>query len=79
VDAFFDNLPDEPLERFTMTLYGGKRGLLTNSVNICAAPPLATVSALGQNNTGAKFNSILRGTCKKHGKGKGKRAARGRG
>jgi hypothetical protein len=79
VDAFFDNLPDEPLERFTMTLYGGKRGLLTNSVNVCAAPPLAIVSALAQNNIGAKFNSILRGQCKgkKHGKGhKGKRAAR---
>jgi hypothetical protein len=81
VDAFFDNLPDEPLERFTMTLYGGKRGLLTNSADVCAAPPLATVSALAQNNIGAKFGSVLRGQCKKggKGKGKGKRAARGRG
>ena len=35
----FTNLPDAPLDRFTMTLYGGKRGLLVNSANICATPP----------------------------------------
>jgi len=77
IRTFFDNLPDAPIERFTMTLYGGKRGLLQNSSNICANPPLATVSALGQNNIGARFGSLLRGQChkgkahgKKHGKGK---------
>jgi hypothetical protein len=57
-----------------MTLNGGKRGLLTNSSNICAQPPLATVSALGQNNIGARFNSVLRGQCGKKKSGKrGKR------
>jgi hypothetical protein len=70
VDAFFDELPDQPIERFTMTLRGGKHGLLTNSVNICAAPPLAVVSSLAQNNIGAKFNTVLRGTCK----GKGEKS-----
>jgi hypothetical protein len=64
VDAFFDNLPDAPIERFTMTLYGGKRGLLQNSANICKAPPLAAVKALGQNDRGAIFESVLRGQCK---------------
>ena len=28
VDAFFDELPDQPLDRFVMTLRGGKHGLL---------------------------------------------------
>ena len=55
--TFFDNLPDAPIERFTMTLLGGRRGLLQNSSNICNNPPLATVSALGQNNIGARFSS----------------------
>jgi hypothetical protein len=71
--TFFDNLPDAPIDRFTMTLGGGRHGLLQNSANICANPPLATVSALGQNNAGARFSSELRGQCKK----KGKRAKRG--
>jgi hypothetical protein len=72
IDAFFDELPDQPIDRFVMTLRGGKHGLLTNSVNICSAPPFATVSSIAQNNIGAKFNTVLRGTCGKKGKGKGK-------
>jgi hypothetical protein len=82
VDAFFDELPDQPLERFVMTLRGGKHGLLTNSTDICAAPPFASVSSIAQNNIGAKFNTVLRGTCKgkghKKGGGKGK-AKQGKG
>ncbi|HWM54870.1 MAG TPA: hypothetical protein VNO20_05735, partial [Solirubrobacterales bacterium] len=65
IRAFFDELPDAPINRFTMTLRGGRRGLLVNSANICNSPPLATVSALGQNNVGAKFSSVLRGQCGK--------------
>jgi hypothetical protein len=74
IEAFFDELPDAPIDRFTMTLLGGKRGLLTNSSNICKSPPLASVKALAQNNIGAIFSSKLRGQCKKKqgAKGKGK-------
>jgi hypothetical protein len=71
IRVFFDEVPDAPIERFTMTLFGGKRGLLVNSANICASPPLATVRALGQNNRGASFSSRLRGQCKGKGKHKG--------
>jgi hypothetical protein len=81
VDAFFDELPDQPLERFVMTLRGGKHGLLTNSTDICAAPPFASVSSIAQNNIGAKFNTVLRGSCGgKKGKAKGKgKATKGKG
>jgi hypothetical protein len=75
IQAYFANLPDEPVERFVMTLAGGKQGLLQNSANICAVPPLATVTALGQMNLGAAFTTVLRGQC---GKGKGK-SKKGRG
>ena len=78
VDAFFDELPDQPIERFVMTLRGGKHGLLTNSTDICAAPPFASVSSIAQNNIGAKFNTVLRGTCGGKGKKKGK-TAKGKG
>lgn len=82
IRAQFEELPDAPIERFTMTLDGGKRGLLVNSSNICAAPPKASVRALGQNNLGTVFTSKLRGQCgKKHGAkkkhGKKKQGARG--
>jgi len=74
IEAFFTDLPDAPIDSFTMTLFGGKRGLLVNSTNICKRPPIASVEALGQNNIGAIFNSKLRGQC---GKGKAKKKAKG--
>ena len=71
IRALFSDLPDEPLSRFVMTLYGGKRGLLVNSANICAAPPVSSVKALAQNNIGAVFTTTLRGQCneKRHKRG----------
>jgi hypothetical protein len=69
IRAFFSDLPDEPVERFVMTLYGGKRGLLVNSADICQTPPVSNVKAIAQNNVGAVFTSKLRGQC---GKGGGK-------
>jgi hypothetical protein len=60
----FEGVPDAPIDRFTMTLFGGKRGLMVNSTNVCANPPLASVKALGQNNLGAVFTTKLRGQCK---------------
>lgn len=73
IQAFFDQLPDAPLDRFVMRLGGGKRGLLTNSVDVCAAPPVATVSALAQNNRGAAFRSLLHSpSCQKRAKAKRK-------
>jgi hypothetical protein len=80
IRVFFDELPDAPISRFVMTLFGGKRGLLVNSTNICASPPLATVRALGQNDRGAAFSSRLRGQCggkHKHGKKKHKKHGKG--
>lgn len=76
--AFFE-LPDEPLTRFVMQLRGGKHGLLVNSANICLNPPVATVKAIGQNNRGAEFRTVLRNErCRKqnkkgHKKGKHKK------
>ena len=63
--VYFESLPDAPITRFVMTLDGGRRGLLVNSSNVCTSPPTATVSALGQNNVGARFDTVLRGQCKR--------------
>jgi hypothetical protein len=79
IRAFFDGLPDAPVNRFTMWLYGGNRGLLVNSVNVCARPPKASVKALAHNNRGAIFTTRLRGRCAKaKKKGHGKHAKGGK-
>ncbi|HXR31091.1 MAG TPA: hypothetical protein VN752_08130, partial [Solirubrobacterales bacterium] len=70
ISALFRDLPDQPVDRFTMILNGGRRGLLTNSADICKVPPEATVQALGQTNLGAKFTTVLRGQCGGGGKAK---------
>ena len=68
IRAFFTNLPDEPVSSFVMTLYGGKRGLLVNSADICDVPPVSNVKAIAQNNIGAVFTTKLRGNCAKRGR-----------
>jgi hypothetical protein len=73
IRAFFTNLPDEPVSRFVMTLFGGKRGLLINSADICDRPPVSNVKAIAQNNIGAVFTTKLRGDCGKDKKGGGDR------
>jgi hypothetical protein len=76
ISALFRDLPDQPVDRFVMILNGGRRGLLTNSANVCKVPPEATVQALGQTNLGARFTTVLRGQC--GGKKASKRRARHR-
>jgi hypothetical protein len=63
----FGRVPDVPVNKFVMTLPGGKKGLLVNSTNLCAKPVKAIIRLRGQN--GKKINSKpkLRTSC---GKGK---------
>jgi hypothetical protein len=72
IRTLFTDLPDAPITRFLLQLQGGRRGLLVNSANICAAAPTATVKALGQNNLGRVFETKLRGQCSGRRGGKGR-------
>jgi hypothetical protein len=45
----FDVVPDAPVTKVSLRLFGGKRGLLVNSQNLCAAPRRAKVVMDGQN------------------------------
>ncbi len=45
----FETIPDAPVTKFTLSLYGGKRGLLVNSTNLCARPRRATIRLTAQN------------------------------
>jgi hypothetical protein len=50
----FEFVPDAPVTEFTLTMQGGKKGLLQNSTNLCAHTHRATVKFTGQN--GKAFN-----------------------
>jgi hypothetical protein len=65
----FDVLPDAPVTKFTMTLFGGKRGIIANATNVCANPQTATAKFVGANNATQALRTAIRVRC---GKGKGK-------
>jgi hypothetical protein len=78
----FSELPDAPVRRFVMKLYGGRRGLLVNADNLCAKPRRALARFVGQNNRGVQWQPLIGSRCgggkhKKHGRhGKSKGAGR---
>ncbi len=61
--ASFEVLPDAPASKFTLILFGGKRGLLVNSANVCTAPATASVRFVGQNNLGYAPVVLLGNQC----------------
>ncbi len=79
--ATFTDLPDAPLTKFIMTLYGGKQGLIQNEKNICNFPQFANARMIGQNNTGEALKPLLETRCPKKAKpaghGKSKHHKRG--
>ncbi len=77
--ATFEGLPDAPASKFVLTLFGGKRGLLVNSADVCQNPATASVRFLGQNDSGYAPSVPLAGQCKKQGKHKKGRRPQGKG
>jgi hypothetical protein len=61
----FEGIPDAPVSRFVLNLNGGKRGLLVNSQDTCAAPQRADARFIGQNNIAAHTRPKLEVNCKK--------------
>ncbi len=69
----FTTLPDAPVSRFTLDLDGGNKGLLINSVNLCAATEHVNVQMSGQNGKPANQNPVLETPCGKRHKRKARR------
>jgi hypothetical protein len=65
----FQNVPDAPVSRFELNLFGGKRGLLVNSKNLCKTDRRAQVALTAQNGRVQKTNQRIATSC---GKGKKK-------
>jgi hypothetical protein len=48
----FEGLPDAPVTRFTLRLFGGRRGVLANERPLCAVPQYASARFLAHDNDG---------------------------
>jgi hypothetical protein len=70
--ATFTELPDAPVKRFTMSLFGGKRGLIEAAANVCANPQPASARLVAQNNRGLVSHPAVVGECGGNKKGNGK-------
>jgi len=65
----FDLVPDVPVSKFTLTVRGGKKGLLENSTNLCARKYKVIAKFTAQNGKKANQKPRLRTPCKKKKKG----------
>jgi hypothetical protein len=75
IRARFEGLPDAPVSRFTMTIFGGrKRGLLVSAERLCRKPQVAEARFLGQAHLGRTLRPRLRMKCPKRKGGRGKAA-----
>jgi hypothetical protein len=60
----FATVPDAPVKKFTIDLFGGKRGLLVNSTNLCAQPRRAGVRLTAQSGKRHNFDPLVKTSCK---------------
>jgi hypothetical protein len=73
----FEAVPDAPVEKFTLELKDGKKGLLVNSTDVCKGTHKALAAFTGQNGKLDEYEPALRAQCgkgkksKNHGKSKG--------
>jgi hypothetical protein len=65
IRSTFDVVPDQPVTQFTLTMQGGKKGLLVNSRNICASTWRATAVFTGQNGKQITMRPKMQSACKK--------------
>jgi hypothetical protein len=75
----FAAVPDAPVERFTLELFGGKKGLLVNSTNICKGTHRAISEFTGQNGKLYDTEPAVQAQCGKKGKGKKSKGGKGSG
>lgn len=66
----FETVPDAPVTRFTLEMFGGKKGLLVNSTNLCKGAHKAEVNFTAHNGEVEDLRPAMRTSCAKKGKGK---------
>jgi hypothetical protein len=63
IRSTFARAPDAPVRSFTLTLAGGRKGLLVNSTNACAAPEKAIARFRGHNGRRITLRPRLKSAC----------------
>ena len=53
----FNNVPDAPVTKFTLTMNGGKKGLLINSQNLCKGKKRAKAKTNFRGQNGKKLKN----------------------
>ena len=66
----FASVPDAPASKFTLELFGGQKGLIVNSRNLCTGTQRATAHFVGQNGAVYDFRPALQNSCNKTKKAK---------
>jgi hypothetical protein len=61
----FLGVPDAPVSKFMLSLYGGSKGLLENSTNLCLGKLRATVRMKAQNGRDANSSPVIATSCAK--------------
>ncbi len=60
----FANVPDAPVSKFVLSLYGGKKGLLVNNRNLCVGKLRTKLALTGQNGRVHQASPVLKTPCK---------------
>ncbi len=60
----FAAVPDAPISKFVLKMRGGRKGLLTNSQDICAGKHRAIVRMRAQNGRAVHSSPVLKARCK---------------
>jgi len=61
--ARFETVPDAPVSRFTLDLYGGQKGLTENTEDLCSRPQIAAVTLDAQNGKSIAANQSIQLPC----------------
>ena len=56
-------VPDVPIGHFQLTLFGGKRGYLTNTRGLCRNAPVATVELIAQSGAALTQRVAMKAAC----------------
>jgi hypothetical protein len=73
IKTVFSPVPDVPVSKFTLTMKGGKRGLLVNSRDLCAKPSFSFMNFKAQNGKQLKKKKLPLRVPACDGGGKGKK------
>lgn len=68
IRSSFESVPDLPVSKFVLNMQGGKKGLLVNSTNLCAATNRAKVKLVAHNGMSTRLAPPLKSSCAKQGR-----------